>query len=183
LHRTDNARGRRGPCRVGDKWRVRNGDFTGWTVTGDGISIDSVFPATGNFDAAFGASSDDPDPGILSQSIVTTPGTSYSLSFSLQDESGNPGNSFVISFGGYSATITGDAAAFSYTDESFLVPVGDITDISTTLSFQGINNDSDWNLDDVSVTQTSIPEPPMGLMLTAAALLVFSLAKVRARRA
>jgi hypothetical protein len=63
------------------------------------------------------------------------------------------------------------------------VPVGDITDISTTLSFQGINNDSDWNLDDVSVTQTSIPEPPMGLMLTAAALLVFSLAKVRARRA
>jgi len=41
------------------------GDFTGWTVAGDGIAIDAVFPNTGNYDAVFGATTTDPNPGTL----------------------------------------------------------------------------------------------------------------------
>src|SRR5580698_3576063 len=72
---------------------VTNGDFetgdlSGWTVVGNGIGIDNVFPNSGTSDAAFGATSSDPDPGVLSQALTTTAGQEYTLSFALQDEAG-----------------------------------------------------------------------------------------------
>jgi hypothetical protein len=136
----------------------------GWTITGDGISIDSSFSFTGTYDIAFGATASDPSPGKLSQSITTTPGQAYNLSFALVDEAGQSTDTFTVTLGGFSQTITGDQAPFFYTTETFVVPGADITSVSTDLSFVGANGLADWNLDDVSLTAVAIPEPPMMLL-------------------
>jgi hypothetical protein len=101
------------------------GDFTGWSVTGDGILIDNVFPNTGLYDAAFSALTTDSDPGVLSQVLTTSPGLSYTISFALLDEAGFSGDSFIVQFGGYTTTVTGDMAA----------PPGDLPSLYTAFSF------------------------------------------------
>lgn len=149
------------------------GDFSGWTnPAGSGVVIDQTFPAVADInDAAFTGS------GTLSQVLATTPAASYDMSFSLLDESGFFADTFTVSFGTFSTTITGDMAS-SYTSETFLIPASDITGTSTTLSFQGTNLDADWNLDDVSVTPvaTAIPEPPSGVLIVLGVLVIGSLA-------
>jgi hypothetical protein len=75
-----------------------------------------------------GAPSNDPNPGVLSQSVATIPGQRYDLSFALMDESGLPTDSFVLTFGGFSTTIIGDQAA-SYTTESFNGPARMLQDL------------------------------------------------------
>ena len=147
----------------------------GWTITGDGISIDSTFSFTGTYDIAFGATASDPSPGKLSQAITTTPGQAYNLSFALFDEVGQSTDTFTVTLGGFSQTITGNQAT-SYTTETFVVPGADITGASTALGFVGINNIADWNLDDVSVTAVAIPEPPMMLLFGSLATTLLCLA-------
>lgn len=142
----------------------------GWTTSGNGLTIDSVFAASGTYDVSFGAGSTDPAPGILSQTIATVPGASYTVSFSLLDESGLSLNAFTASFGTFSRTYTGDAAN-SYTVETFVVPGAAITGAGTVLRFRGTNDFSSWNLDDVSVVQNAIPEPSGSLLLLGAAML------------
>lgn len=141
----------------------------GWAISGDGVVIDTVFPNTGTYDVAFSASSNDPNAGTLSQAIGTTPGLAYILQFALLDEAGFSGDSFIVTFGTFSATITGDAAApfgnltSLFTAESFVVPGTDITGPNTLLVFQGLNDPAGgivWNLDDVSLTAASVAEPP-----------------------
>jgi hypothetical protein len=141
--------------------------FNGWTVNGDGILLDNAFPNSGLYDAAFAAPSTDPDPGVLSQVLTTTPGQSYVVSFALLDEAGSFGDTFTVTFGGFSQTITGDQAASpgtnpssGYTSFSFTTLSTDITAAATTLSFTGVNDPAAWNLDDVSV---AVPAPVAGV--------------------
>jgi hypothetical protein len=152
-------------------------DFTDWTVAGDGISIDTVFPNTGCCDAAFSATTTDPNAGVLSQTLLTVSGKTYELSFALLDEAGFSGDSFTVQFGGFSATITGDEAAppgdlpSLYTAEGFTVPEADIAGGSTVLAFKGLNDPLsgiDWNLDDVSVNAVATPEPSTWILLVIA---------------
>ena len=159
------------------------GDLSGWMVAGDGVGIDNAFPNTGNFDAAFGAPSSDPDPGVLSQDLTTVAGQEYTLAFALADESGLPTNPFTVTFGGFAITITGDQAAFAYASEVFDVPGTDITGATTTLTFTGTNDFADWNLDDVSVLPVvaAVPEPSSASLL-ASALFVGLLYSRRFRR-
>ncbi len=151
------------------------GDFTDWTVTGDGISIDSVFPNTGLYDAAFSALTTDPNPGVLSQALSTSPGQSYTISFALLDEAGFPGDSFIVNFGAFTTTITGDMAGppgdlpSGNTAITFTAPGADVPGSSTALSFEGLQNplaSQDWNLDDVSVS--AVPEPSTWALLLVA---------------
>src|SRR6516162_8051824 len=94
------------------------GDFTGWTVNGDDIQIDSSFANTPTdiYDAAFSAAVDDVGD-TLSQSVPTTSGDSYQLSFSILDQSGASGNvsdTFTVTFGGFTAILHGqDAVPFA----------------------------------------------------------------------
>jgi hypothetical protein len=164
------------------------GDFTGWTVTGNGIGIDTVFPNTGNFDAFFGALTTDSNPGVLSQILATRAGQSYTLSFTILDEAGFSGDTFTVTLGGFTAVITGDQAAppgdlpSGYTAEVFAVPSADIAG-GDTLAFQGLNDPTigiDWNLDDVSITAVS--EPPAVALLGTALIACFALASPRGSR-
>jgi hypothetical protein len=129
----------------------------GWMVTGDGVSVDTVFPHTGTYDIAFATPSTDPNVGMLSQAITTTLGQNYTLTFFVVDESGITLNTFTVSYGGFTATITGDQAPFAYTEESFTVPGAG----AANLVFEGINDPAAWNLDDVSLSlqSTGVPEP------------------------
>ncbi len=147
------------------------GDFSGWVNSDGSIVIDSVFVPPGDtFDAAFTGS------GTLSQSIATTAGQEYTLSFSLLDEAGFFLDSFIVNFGGFSTTITGDTAP-TYQTEVFDIPGADIVG-GDTLSFQGSNpSGQDWNLDDVSIVPvvSAIPEPRAVTILAGAGLIVLSL--------
>jgi hypothetical protein len=154
--------------------------FTYWAQSDDSIIPDNSNGNVANsppdeWDAEFTGS------GILSQSITTTAGQAYTLSFSVQDASGLYADTFTVDFGSFTATITGDTAPSNpYTSETFTVPGSDITGASTLLSFQGsIATDSNgdpiggnWYLDDVSIDPTGVPEPPTGALLGAAVLLM-----------
>jgi hypothetical protein len=145
------------------------GDFTGWTDGDGSIVIDNTFTPPYNSDANDAAFTGD---GILSQTLATTAGQEYTLSFSLLDEAGVFSDTFTVNFGGFSTTITGDAAS-SYQMEVFDIPGSDIAG-GDTLSFQGANANANWNLDDVSVVPvvTAVPEPPAAAVLGGAMLIM-----------
>jgi len=153
----------------------------GWTVTGDGVSIDTVFPHTGTYDIAFATPSTDPNIGMLSQAITTTVGQNYTLTFFVMDEAGFPLDTFTVSYGGFTQTITGDEAPFAYTEESFTVPGAG----AANLVFEGINDIAAWNLDDVSLTAVAaaVPEPAASALFGTALILWIGLVTpVRLRR-
>ena len=166
---------------------------TGWTVAGTGIASDLIFPNTGTHDVSFSALTTNANPGVLSQTIATIPGTTYVLAFAVLDEGDFSGDLFKIHFGGFTTTITGDTAGQPgtlpsfYTAESFSVPAADITGASTQLSFEGLTDPSsgtEWNLDDVSVTALASPIPePWSLSLFAGAVALFTPGMIATRRA
>jgi hypothetical protein len=97
---------------------------------------------------------------MLSQAIATTVGQNYTLTFFVVDESGFPLNTFTVSYGGFTDTITGDEAPFAYTQESFTVPGAGLAN----LVFEGVNDIAAWNLDDVSLNPQA-PEPAADVLL------------------
>ena len=120
---------------------------------------------------------DGPDAGVLSQTLSTEAGKGYTLSFAILDEADFNGDTFTVQFGGFSTTITGDEAAppgnlpSLYTAETFIVPSADFIGGATVISFKGLNDPSlgiDWNLDDVSVTASGVPEPATWILLALA---------------
>src|SRR4051812_22535412 len=56
------------------------GDFTGWIQSGDTVStkVNTFIPHTGNFSVQAGPAT---SLGFLSQTLPTTPGTNYTISF------------------------------------------------------------------------------------------------------
>src|SRR5580704_14001113 len=94
------------------------GDFTGWTVTGDttfvGVCDVSTCPSgfapqDGNFAAYFGPVG---DTATISQTIATTPGEEYSLSFYLANPVGGTPNYFNVTFGNSSFSFSNFGVAF-----------------------------------------------------------------------
>ncbi len=145
------------------------GDFSGWTVSGDTgfVGVCDVTtcpggfaPQDGNFAAYFGPVG---DTATISQSIATTPGDTYSLSFYLANPVGGTPNYFQVTFGNSSFSFTNFGVAFNW-QQFTLTTVA--TSNQTPLSFTFRNDPSYWFLDNVTVQQSggTVPEPSTFLM-------------------
>jgi hypothetical protein len=154
------------------------GDFSGWTHAGNTefSGVDDFAPHSGGFAAFFGPVE---TTGSLFQSLVTTPGTSYTFSFWLMSGSaGSPEtpNFFDALWNGSSVFSLSNAGAFGYTLFSFDVLA---TAATTDIEFVFLNEPSFWDLDDVSVVST-VPEPAT-MALVASGLVAMAGAGARRR--
>ena len=145
------------------------GDFTGWT-TGPASDLEVVDILTSNngsphppYDGLYCArfASSDPADDVLSQSIATNAGVSYTVSFWLAFDTSPfsaPVNDWKFSFGGNQLLDIEDAGGFPYTYHQFTVVA---TDAATLLTFSGRTPPGTFTLDDISVTDAgpaAVPE-------------------------
>lgn len=134
------------------------GTFSGWSQTGNtsytGITRSPTY--NGNAYAAyFGQIGSD---GYLSQTVATVPGTTYQISFWIQNGGGHPND--------FGATVTGrrlgsntlmsltNANAFNYRQ---YIANFTAADGSTTLTFNMRQDPNYWYLDNVSLIQITQP--------------------------
>jgi hypothetical protein len=126
------------------------GDFTGWTNNSGGNFVNAANAHSGTYAAWMGAVGSD---GSFQQSIATTVGGLYNVSFWLESPGGTP-NDFSASFGGVTFYTITNAGAFAYTQF-----MGNITATSSSslLLFSARQDPSYWHVDDVDVHL--VPEP------------------------
>ena len=104
--------------------------------------------------------------GTLSQTITTTPGQTYTLSFWLQNEaSGTQDNDFKAIWNGQTLLSLTDAAHSGYTQHTYTVTA---TGSTSTLEFSAANGPSQWDLDNISLTTagSTTTDPPAGSTTT-----------------
>lgn len=160
--------------------QVVNGDFetgnlTGWTISSCGFTgVDGGASHSGSFGLFSGNIG---SPCVLTQSVSTTIGTQYSFSFWLRNVSGGSPNSFQALFGGQSLLSSIDGPGTGYALQTFNVTA---TSTSSELRFQLRHDPSFWDLDDVSLTPTTVTPEPSTVALIAAGL--GALAVIRRRR-
>ena len=135
-------------------------NFTGWTLGGNyqnttnGPEIFITNAAeSGSYAAAMGSVNSD---GTLSQTLQTTAGQQYTLSFWLENQGGGP-NDFTATWNGTPVLALANAPAQGYTEYSFTVTA---TGSTSTLEFAAEQNPSQWNLDNISVTAVNPPSGP-----------------------
>lgn len=153
---------------------VGNGStaITGWTVGGTSVDVIS-----GAYGAISGNSIDmlgSPGPGSLSQTLTTTVGQTYQLSFDLSYNGGSYKN-IGFSFGGITGTATATSATFPFYHftGNYLASTG-----NTLLSFASTGTgNSGVVLDNVSVT--AVPEPESYAMMLAGLGLMGAIARRR----
>ena len=142
------------------------GDFTDWTLGGNAIwqnSLPEIFidtSAEGSSTYAAGMGSMGPSSssdGTLSQTIATTPGQTYTLSFWLQNEGSTGGNDFQAIWNGQTLLSLSNAPQSGYTEYTYTVTA---TGSASTLEFSALNNPSQWDLDNVSLTATGSTAAP-----------------------
>jgi len=134
------------------------GDFTGWTRSGNDLSVQTNFdysPEDGTYFALLGSS----PLGDISQSISTNIDDTYQLTYYLASDGQIP-NEFQTIVGGNTLNDLTNIASQSYTEYTF-----DFTATSTTtqIEFGEYDPPSYLALDNVSVVDTgaasSVPEP------------------------
>ncbi len=158
---------------------VQNGGFenpvTNWFVSGNysgsifADNVDLPFIHSGSVGLVAGPST---TLGYISQTLPTSPGGSYLLSFWLTNPSGGTPNQFVLSWNGTNIYNRTNLSAFTWTNLQFTVTA---TTGSTTLSFGFRNDPSYFGLDDVSVTPLGQPLKLAGLSLSGTNLVVSGL--------
>ncbi|MGH8023281.1 MAG: hypothetical protein ACRED1_06855, partial [Limisphaerales bacterium] len=127
------------------------GDFTGWTLSGGGdIYVDDgsdseTTPHSGNYEAEFGTPE---ELGYISQTLATTPGATYLLSFWLNSPDGETPNEFQVSWNGTILFDETNLPAIGWTNLQFAVTA---TGNNTVLQFGAQDDSSYLALDDVSV--------------------------------
>ena len=146
-------------------------DFTGWNLSDSGIygydlvdtfyeSSEGMEPNTGSYFARLGQTG---SLGYLSQSLATTPGAKYLLSFWLNSPDGLTPNKFLVSWNGNTLLSRNNLPALGWTNFQFVVTA---TAITTVLQFGFQDDPTALGLDDISV----VPAQPglTGLSLSGA---------------
>jgi hypothetical protein len=154
------------------------GDFTSWTLSGNTLNpggeyygVDTIDANSGTYGAYMSQDflDDGTAPVDLSQTLTTNPGDTYSISFYLEQDTtpyGGYTHMFSAAFGGTNlVTLTPTPASpgtvGSFTDYTFSETAAGA---STALNFSFENDDTYWSFDDVSVTDTTTPEPSTYLL-------------------
>jgi len=131
------------------------GDFSGWTLSGstsfEGVSTSfASTPNSGRYSAFFGAVG---TFNIISQTIPTTIGDNYNISFAL-DNSGGPYSEMFVDWGtGNQVFDIQPAGTFGWTDFGWNEIA---TGATTTISFGFQQVPSYFNLDDASVVDLTL---------------------------
>jgi hypothetical protein len=172
------------PCLSGPPNLVANcgfetGDFTAWTLSGhdsaagfNGIDygVDAADAHSGAYGAYLGGFGGVLD---LSQSLVTTPGASYNISFWLA-QSPTPVspylNSFSVSFGSSNLLSLTQVPNTAFTEYSFNALASSPV---TSLTFGARDDLGFFSLDDISVTAVLVPEPSSSFLCALPLLLAF----------
>ena len=136
------------------------GNFSSWTLSGNSVynvvSASLIAPHTGEYAAAFGQSG---SLAYLSQTVATTPGAAYLLSFWLSNPTAGTPNQFEVNWNtNLSSTNTllsqTNLGPFNWTNEQFIVTA---TGASSVLQF-GFRDDPRYlGLDDVSLVPLQPP--------------------------
>jgi hypothetical protein len=137
--------------------------FAGWTVDRAGagsLLFEAPLPRGGTEAAWFGAVSGFDD--AISQTLVTTPGMSYDVTFWLAHGATDASNAFDVWWGDKPLLQLTNAGSFAGSERSFTVTA---TSDSTVLEFDGRDLRDYYYLDDVTVTAVPIPTPEPGTLL------------------
>ena len=150
-----------------DNGGFETGDFSGWTLSGNpGTSgIAPFVEHSGNYGAYFGAVG---SQTFLTQTLATTAGASYDLSFWLENDGGSA-NLFTVSWNGKVIDTLANANTFGWTPFSLKVTA---TSASTPLVF-GFQQDTTYlHFDDASVEQVAAPVPEVSTCLAGVLMLL-----------
>ena len=141
-----------------------SGNFQSWTgstTTSFESGVDQLSPYEGNYSAYLGSVG---STTTLTQSLATTPGTTYLIEFALMNDTdpslGNT-NSFSVLFDGSTLFSATALAANPY--ELYTISTAANAQ-STNLSFISRNDVGDFDLDSISVTAAT-PEPSSWILL------------------
>ena len=129
-----------------------------------------INPNSGAFQAYFGDLA--ANPTTLAQTLATTVGASYAISFYLAEELEGPGtvnNSAVVSFGGTTLETLTNVGAGGYT---LYTVTGVASSGSTVLNLTFGDDIGEFLLDDVSVTAVPTPEPGSWVLAATGVLLL-----------
>lgn len=161
-------------------WTVSPGFGTDFVFTDGGTTQNGGSAANGStWYAEFAATSaGDAQSATLSQTIATTPGQYYTVTFFLANF-GGPHNTFLATFGGQTLLSLTDASAFGY--QQFTVVLR-ATSTQTRLAFTGEQDPASFGLDDVSVEAGPAPVMGGGLVSLGIAAAGFVTRRLRRRR-
>jgi hypothetical protein len=134
------------------------GTFSGWTLTGAVGTVPAGQQAlittdeqSGTYAAEFGSMGSD---GVMSQSVATTAGQHYTLSFWLLNASGAGPNDFTLEWNGQQVMALVNAPAQGYTQYTFDV-IG--TAGTSNLEFRFQHDPAYWHIDSISLTAVGAP--------------------------
>ena len=134
------------------------GNFTGWAVTGNTLRMlvtsNSMYVHSGVYGAELGSEG---SLGYLSQTVPTSAGQVYLISFWLENEGVSGPDEFQVNWNGSTVLDEVNVGTMSWTNLQILVAA---TGTNSVLEFGERNDNSSFGLDDVQVFQSAVAGSP-----------------------
>jgi Immunoglobulin I-set domain/Immunoglobulin domain/Protein of unknown function (DUF642) len=146
------------PAMLADNGGFETGDFTSWTMSGNlnsvygSVTTNSSYVHSGKYGADLGPAG---SLGYLSQTLTTTIGQLYLVSFWLNSPNGAAPNEFLVSWNGTNLWDQVNLGTTGWTNLQFFASA---TGTNTVLEFGARNDPSYFGLDDVIVYSITPPQ-------------------------